>query len=172
MTGRALSLPSMKSLATAYPQEMYPEAVKKIIGGHVNASWIFDTCAIRMSRALNYSNFPIPGPGHSPMKVVSGADKKWYALNHAQLREWIHQVAGPPQIHQKRPNVDRGALNTLMGIIALDIHYAPRPGEHLAPTGHIDLWHGQFIGEISQAGTEDEVFGVATDVQLWTLPAG
>jgi hypothetical protein len=171
MPGTAAHLPPMASLVTAYPHDGGPDVVKKLIGGHVNADWILDTCAIRMSRALNYSNFPIPGPGHSPMKVVSGADGKWYALNHAQLRDWIHQMVGPPQIHQKKPNVDQGPLKALTGLIALDIRYSPRPGETLAATGHIDLWGGQFIGEYSQAGTEDDDFAMATDVQLWVVPA-
>ena len=163
-------LPSMRLLQHAYPHEGGPDVPKKLIGGHVNAPWILDTCAIRMSRALNYSNFPIPGPGHSGMRVVSGADKKWYALNHAQLRDWIHTVVGPPLIHQKKPNIKRADFNLHKGIIVLDIHYTPRAGETTAPGGHIDLWYGMFVGESSQAGTEDEDFGLATDVQFWETP--
>jgi hypothetical protein len=160
----------MKLLSSNYPHEGGPDVPKKLIGGHVDAAWITDTCAIRLSRALNYSNFHIPGPGHSGMKVISGKDHMWYAVRHAELRDWIRQVVGPPQVHQKRPNIRLADFATLKGIIALDIHYAARPGEQNAATGHIDLWFGQFVGEFSQAGTEAEDFAVATDVQLWVTP--
>ena len=163
-------LPSMRLLQLNYPHDGGPDVPKKLIGGHVDAAWITDTCAIRMSRALNYSNFHIPGPGHSGMSVISGKDHMWYALNHAQLRDWIHQVAGPPQLHQRKPNINQADFSALKGIIALDIRYDARPGEHTAPTGHIDLWFGQFVGELSQAGTEADDFAMASDVQFWVTP--
>lgn len=169
-TTAAARLPSMRLLQLAYPHDGGPDVPKKLIGGHVDAPWITDTCAIRLSRALNYANLRIPAPGHSQMKVVSGKDHLWYALNHAQLRDWIHQVAGPPQLHQRKPNIRLSDFSTLKGIIALDIHYAARPGERNAATGHIDLWFGQFVGEASQAGTEAEDFAMASDVQLWVTP--
>ena len=165
-------LPSFRLLNLSYIHDDDYRKPKRDIGGDVNAEWIRDTCAIRMSRALNYSNFPLPAKGHSHMLVVQGADHKWYALRHAELRSWLYQVAGPPQLHQtKKDKISRAFFRGHKGIIALDVPYVPRPGEIAAATGHIDLWDGNgFAGEASQVGTEDSDFSHATDVALWFTP--
>jgi len=50
----AASGPSFDAMRKAYPKGTVAE-VKKLIGGKVNATWITNTCVIRVSRALNYS---------------------------------------------------------------------------------------------------------------------
>ncbi len=83
------SLPSFAMLLDNYPHEGGPEVPKALIGGDVNAAWIHDTCAIGMSRALNYSGFPLPARGKSKMCVLKGGDGLWYAIRVAELKHWL-----------------------------------------------------------------------------------
>ncbi len=53
------SLPDFKKLWDAYPTGAAPD-VKTQIGGRVDADWVANTCAIRLSRALNYAGAPVP----------------------------------------------------------------------------------------------------------------
>ncbi len=166
------TLPSFAVLMSNYPHDGGPEVPKTLIGGEVNAAWITDTCAIRMSRALNYSGFSIPARGHSKMYVVQGGDKKWYAIRVAELKAWLHTQLGPPTISPKRgERIDMSRYTGTKGILALKIHYAPRPGETTAAAGHIDLWDGtQFAGEYSQQGQEADDFAAAEESALWMTP--
>ncbi|ADW68336.1 hypothetical protein AciX9_1274 [Granulicella tundricola MP5ACTX9] len=163
------TLPSFSQMLSNYPHEGGPEVPKTLIGGDVNAAWITDTCAIRMSRALNYSGFPIPAQGHSKMYVVKGGDGMWYAIRVAELKAWLQAKLGPPSVAPVRgQKISMDAYKGRKGILALKIHYAPRPGENTAAAGHIDLWDGtQFAGEYSQQGQEQDDFDVAEDAVLW-----
>ena len=63
------------NMLSAYPKGS-AEDVFNLIGGKVKANNFTNSCAIRLSRSLNYS-------GHSvsyipPNLTVSGNDKKWY----------------------------------------------------------------------------------------------
>ena len=166
------TLPSFAMLISNYPHEGGPEVPKTLIGGEVNVAMVTDTCAVRMSRALNYSGFPIPARGHSKMYVLQGADKMWYALRVAELKAWLQTQLGPPQVAPRRgKKIDMADYTGTKGILALKIHYAARPGETTAAAGHIDLWDGnQFAGEFSQQGQEEEDFNVAQDAVLWVAP--
>jgi hypothetical protein len=64
-------LPTFDHLVKHYPHGD-SETVKQIIGGKVDADWIENTCAIRMSRALNYSGVSIPAKS-AGLNVISGA---------------------------------------------------------------------------------------------------
>ncbi len=165
------TLPSFAQMLANYPHEGGPEVPKTLIGGEVNSAWITDTCAIRMSRALNYSGFPIPA-GHRGLYVVSGGDKKHYALRVAELKTWLQTVLGPANVVPARgQKIDMNNYKGKKGIIALKIHYTARPGETNAAAGHIDLWDGtQFAGEYSQQGEEQGDFDVAQDAVLWVAP--
>jgi hypothetical protein len=87
------TLPSFATLLQNYPHAGGPEVPKALIGGEVNAAWITDTCAIRMSMALNYSGFPIPARGKSAMYVLKGDDGMWYAIRVAELKKWLESTA-------------------------------------------------------------------------------
>jgi hypothetical protein len=57
------TLGSWTDLWNEYPDYIsFPDSseVKKGIGGAVNARWITNTCAIRLSRALNYTGILVP----------------------------------------------------------------------------------------------------------------
>ena len=166
------SLPSFAMLLDNYPHEGGPEVPKALIGGDVNAAWIHDTCAIRMSRALNYSGFPLPARGKSKMCVLKGGDGLWYAIRVAELKHWLATQVGPPHTStHKGPPVSIDKYLGRKGILALKIHYQARPGEATAAAGHIDLWNGLgFAGEYSQQGTESEDFAAAQEAAFWLAP--
>ncbi len=54
-------------------------AVKKRIGGNVDADWIANTCVVRVSRAFNYSGNRIPN-GRASLVTVKGGDQLRYAF--------------------------------------------------------------------------------------------
>jgi hypothetical protein len=53
-------------------------AVKRMIGGGINQPWVTNTCAVRMSRGLNYSNLPVPAnfKGVQPAWLQLSRDRK------------------------------------------------------------------------------------------------
>jgi len=142
-----------------YPKQDVPAEVKKQIGGHVDADWITNTCAIRLSRSLNYSGNPIPS--HFPgMHTVSGADHRWYAYRMQELKNYLAHTLGEPSITATKERegwIDKSLFTGKKGIIAFDIHFADAQG-------HVDLWNGtSYIHEHIQGG----YFTRATKVVLW-----
>jgi len=120
--------------------------VKQMIGGAVNASWITNTCVIRVCRALNYAGAPIPGniPG---LSTVRGGDGKRYAYRVAEFHRFLVN-------HVRAPNIV-GDVQGKKGIIEFVVK-----GWSDA-TGHFDLWDGSQC--LKQA-----YFEQASKVYLWT----
>lgn len=129
-----VSFPDLKSLAdyaaTAgqYPVGS-PESVKTKIGGRVNAGWIVNTCAIRLSRAVNYSEHDIPKDGN---ETISGGDAKQYYYRVSSIREYLEEQFGGYPI---RGNIAADFAGR-KGIIIFEV-----AGWDNA-TGHVDLWNG------------------------------
>jgi hypothetical protein len=149
------------SLDSNYPKADDPEEVKKLIGGAVNAAWITNTCAIRMSRALNYSGMPLPA--HFPgMNTIAGGDHKRYAFRMQELKLWVAHKFGKPTIDLSNParGIDRDAFAGKRGIIVFDIHFSDA-------NGHIDLWDGTTFIHERIAG--HDYFAMATRVVLFGL---
>ena len=65
-----MRLPGFSLLSQNYPNGA-AEEVKALIGGHVNAGWITNTCVIRMSRALNYAGAPITAQQNTSAATTS-----------------------------------------------------------------------------------------------------
>jgi hypothetical protein len=112
-------------------------AVKQMIGGAVDEDWITNTCAVRMSRGLNYSNLPVPAT-FSGLNTVKGGDGKHYAFRVRELRLWLPAATalGKPDVDiNKKQGVDfdKTTLKDMKGIIAFDIHFSDA-------TGHFDRW--------------------------------
>nr|WP_281372377.1 T6SS effector amidase Tae4 family protein [Granulicella arctica] len=128
---------------------------------------------MRMSWMLNHVHIPIPGPHHSVMLVLAGKDvdghKAWYAIRHAEIRQWLTQVLGPPQISKKAKPVPIADFAGHKGIIVLDVAYIQHPGQANA-TGHIDLWDGSSFSESSERGKEQATFNAASRADLWIAP--
>jgi hypothetical protein len=149
------ALPPFPELARNYPKG--PDAgIKRLIGGRVDAAWIDHTCAVRLSRALNYSGVPVPA-NFAGMKTVSGGDGKRYAFQVRGMRPWLEAVFGPPQIRAARPG-DRRQFLGKKGVIAFVIPFSNA-------SGHVDLWDG------AKYTYEDldpqDYFKLATEVELW-----
>jgi hypothetical protein len=136
-------------------------AVKRDIGGSVNEDWIKNTCAIRMSRGLNYSGVPVP-VNFAGMLTVKGADAKHYALRVAEMRRWLPHVLGQPDFDQNKRSgdaFDKSTLSDFKGIIAFDIHFSDA-------TGHLDAWDGKVFSH--EYGASDYWIR-STRITLWRL---
>jgi type VI secretion system (T6SS) effector Tae4 (amidase) len=158
-----MELPAFDVLRKNYP-DGDPEVVKRQIGGKVDAAWITNTCAVRLSRAFNYSGITIPA--HAPhLSVISGDDGKWYAFRMRELKEWIRANFGAPDFDRKKPadgHLDRSSFASARGIVAFDIHFEDA-------SGHLDLWDGKHY--IHESADPRDYFTLATEVALWVPKA-
>lgn len=158
-------LPSYRALWDAYPDYIFytTPQVKKLIGGRVDASWITNSCALRLSRTLNYNSLELPRR-HSKMNVVSGSDKKWYAYRVREIRPWlIHNLGSPPFDLKKKEgeSFDKKSIASKKGIIGFDIRFDDA-------TGHLDLWDGARF--TSEHLTTKDYWLSATRIWIWTTP--
>jgi hypothetical protein len=132
-------LPPFKSLQEHFPATDAP-SVKRLIGGKVNAPWITNACAIRLSRALNYAGqqHRIPKPNNPfGLNVISGSDRLWYAFRYLELVRYTQVFYGKPStVLTGKDAANPAKLTGLTGIIAFDV------GGWGDATGHIDLWNG------------------------------
>ncbi|MEI7870432.1 MAG: type VI secretion system amidase effector protein Tae4 [Candidatus Methylumidiphilus sp.] len=157
------TLPSYETLWVVYPDYVNypnPEDVKILIGGKVNAAWITNTCAIRMSRALNYSGIVLPKSAVG-MNTISGSDKKRYAYRVRELRKWLNVTLDTPvfDITKKAGTVfDKSTIAVFKGIIAFDIAFSDA-------TGHLDLWDGSNI--TSESHMSKNYYDSATRITVW-----
>jgi hypothetical protein len=129
-----IQMPYFEDLTANYPDDPSADAVKKLIGGHVDADWITNTCAIRLSRAFNYTGITLKHHDSPFMHTVSGADHNWYAYRMLELRNWVAAKFGRPALDIKG-TTDRSKFSGVQGVIAFEIHF------HDA-NGHLDLWNG------------------------------
>ena len=162
-----MSVPIQTDLIAHYPGYVAytsPE-VKVLIGGRVDADWITNTCAVRMSRGFNYTGYELPH-GRDGLTVVSGTDEKWYAFRLRELVGWMIDELGPPSF-DLRPGGRTTAPDEFArkpGIILFDIAFGDA-------TGHVDLWDGdQFTSE--RAGLARNFWGRADRIRLWRGAAG
>ncbi len=141
----------------------YPDSatVKKEIGGGVDAGYITNTCAVRLSRGLNYSGQPLPAT-FAGLLMVKGGDGKHYALRVREMRKWLPHVLGSPDFDETKKAgaaFDKSKLAAMKGIIAFDIHFSDA-------TGHLDAWDGTaFSSEYKVA----DYWTPATRITLWSL---
>lgn len=160
-----ITLPTYDVFWQAYPDyEFSPKSdqVKADIGGAVDAAWITNTCAVRMSRGLNYAGVPVPY-GFNGMKTVKGGDGKRYAFRVREMRKWFGARFPKPALDLKKTagtDPDLSTLSTLRGIMALDISFSDA-------TGHLDLWNGAYI--TTEALASKSYLFKATRITLWTL---
>lgn len=134
--------------------------VKSMIGGAVDASWITNTCAVRMSYAMNYIGFPIPR-GFPNLSTVKGGDGMRYAFRVRELRPWLRHTFGAPDFEvKKKANeaFDRSQIMLMVGLIAFDINFSDA-------TGHLDATFGGTFS--SEFGLSKDYFQLATKVSIW-----
>jgi len=159
--------PDFKTLKNCYPQGTADE-VKARIGGAVDASWIENTCAIRMSHTLNCAGIPVP-PRVVDGKVqyIRGQNRDNYIFRVKQLDPEIKKRFGAgvtitAPVGQR--GVDYSPIAGKTGII-----YFNTEGAWDDASGHFDLWDGKQMVERSHAdsATRDRYFSLSKSVTLW-----
>lgn len=155
-----IALSNFAGMWAAYPQGTSAE-VKARIGGAVNADWVTNTCAVRLSRCLNYAGFPLPvkAPGLATLK---GGDGKRYAFRVREVKTYLKAQYGAAQLthaYEGQGGPVPEALRGRRGIICFDV------SGWSDATGHLDLWDGDRCANHGY-------FERADRVHLWTVPEG
>jgi|GEM_PF-241709 len=131
---KVLELPSFEDMAKNYPGSLSSSGVYKLIGGKVyknhlsNPVTYSNSCALRLSRALNYSGAEIP---HIYGQTGSGSDGKWYFYKVSDLKNYLIDTYGPADCTGNASD-----FADKKGII-----FFQNCGWSNA-TGHFDLWNG------------------------------
>lgn len=126
--------------ASIYSPHDTAEIVAKAIGGNVarnirntnEAQRWSNTCAVRLSHALNLSGTQIPKISG---KTVSGTDGRWYFYRIGHVIEFLIARWGRPEIVDYPPH-GGGALAGRKGLIVFQISGFPDA------RGHATLWDG------------------------------
>ncbi len=136
-----------------------PNSIWSLIGGHVemNARDVHgnanNSCAVRMSYALNKSGLSIPkGRG-----AVSGADGKQYFLRVADLQKFLTRALGQPQ--RLAGGSFRGPSGS-SGILSFNIPFKDA-------TGHFTLWNGR---SVIDAKEPYQSWPAPTSALFWRVP--
>ena len=162
--------PSWNNVFKNYPKnssggDLDVSNVCALIGGELSSSGITNACAIRVSRALNYSGITIP---EIVGQTKKGGDGKNYFLYASHLKNWLSKVLGPPDIHKKVSEIGIDPskyYDHLIGIQNRGIYIMkPKSAESFGATGHATLWGG-----LDCIGGKN-YFGAASDVYIWRLP--
>jgi len=159
--------PQFNTLKNCYPQGTADE-IKARIGGNVNADWIENTCAIRMSHTLNCAGIPVPPRVSGGQRQwITGGNRKNYIFRVKQLDPEVKKffgngvtIAAPVG----KRGVDYSAIRGKKGII-----YFNTEGAWDDASGHFDLWDGSQMVEKSHAysATRDRYFSLSKSVTLW-----
>ena len=158
----AKKLAAWTTLWHNYPDYLWfrdSKAVKRSIGGYVDQDYLKNTCAIRLSRTLNYSGFPLPY--WKEMVTKKGADGKRYAIRVSELRKWLLFRLGKPEFDLRKREgdpFDKTRLSTMKGILGFDIRFGDA-------TGHLDLWDGARFS--SEHMMSRPYWKAATRIWLW-----
>lgn len=156
LAGVPRSLPDFDALWDAYPHGN-AAAVKATIGGNVDASWISNTCTIRISRCFNAAGHPLPR-NHAGLTTVRGGDDLRYAFRVREFVKFMNEVYGPPAVVvTAERGISRERFQGRRGLIAFDVKGWPDA------TGHIDLWDGARCANHGY-------FSRAWKVSLWESP--
>jgi hypothetical protein len=144
-------LPDGRTMWQNYPADD-AATVKRNIGGGVDASYITNTCVVRLSAALNAAGHPIPSalPG---LATVAGKDGKRYALRVREIRKYLEATYGPPTYVVAGPSA-KAALAGKRGIILFEV------AGFSDATGHVDMWNGR-------TARYQDFFSEAQEVLLW-----
>lgn len=100
------NLPSWNAFSSAYPNESSAQ-LYGVVGGAVAQAQkdypiqTVNGCALKVSRALNYSGVVIP---NIPGKTLKGADNKFYFLNAKALNAWMRKTFGTSPTNPKHKN--------------------------------------------------------------------
>lgn len=144
--------PTFHQMQAAYPKGSADE-VFELIGGNVEANNFANSCAIRVSRSLNYSGHKV---GYIPPNLtVSGSDGNWYIYRVKELTKYLTSKFGDPNIV-----VHSGPYQTKFkdkkGIIVFEVE------AWSDASGHATLWNGVTCSDKCY-------FPLSKKVMLWEL---
>lgn len=139
-------VPSLSKLLDNYPDgKLDGAAVAVLIGGSVRKHFedpkfaaYKNTCAIRVSRALNYAGQPIPWAGgglpnpymaDKKIRTDGGGDKRHYIYSVYDLRAYLTGKYGQPRKFSAAITQQELAKKGLQGIIVFAFY-------------HADVWKG------------------------------
>ncbi len=156
-------LPAWADLWKEYPNyvKVTSAKVKSDTGGSVDAQHLVNTCAIRLSRTLNYNGIPVPRnfPG---LVTKKGGDGMRYAIRVREVRKWLFKKLGNPGFDMTKKEgdaFDKTKIESFKGIVGFDIRFKDA-------TGHLDLWNGKtFSSEL--AGLANDYWTQATRIWIW-----
>jgi hypothetical protein len=103
------NLPTWDNFISAFPVNTNPsfstpQKMYSAIGGDVANFYVNEntnTCAVRLSRGLNYSGVTIP---HIVNKTFKGADNKYYFIRAADINNWMRLTFGTNDGDPKAPH--------------------------------------------------------------------
>lgn len=146
------SIPYVELLLMEYPHGQAAD-VGVVVGGTVQKNLenpkytaYKDTCAIRVSRTLNYGGDPIPWAGGgldnpfrpgTKVRTDKGGDGKFYIYSTLDMRAYLNTRYGKPK--KFPPTATAADLKGLKGIIAFGFL-------------HIDIWDGDKAARASYFG--------------------
>ena len=149
--------PSFDDMVNNYPGTQSSGDVYNLIGGKVYQNYVSDpvkyanSCALRMSRALNYSGAEIP---FIKGQTGSGSDGKWYFYRVSDLCNYISNRLGW--------TVDMTGSSAAVFANKKGIMLFQDCGWSNA-TGHLDLWDGNGCGNHCY-------WNQCNNASLWVLP--
>lgn len=157
LTFQQQNLPTFTSFKDACPSKYSnAETVCNAIGGNVLTMYNavigqnkkLNTCAIRISRALNYSGVVIPSLPDNPngtKNSVTGADGKNYIINAKVLNTWMRKTFGTNPSNYLRFTSSQGGIKgvnfpiLLANVKGIYSMVAPDSIQSTWGTGHADL---------------------------------
>lgn len=141
-------LPPFDKLVLNYPTTSdYKSVIRDINPKYENEPAYQNTCAMRLSKALNYCNgHEIPKKGG--LYCIIGIDKKRYAIRVKEVKRYLRDTYGPPdyELSAIKGKIDKSKILNQKGIIAFDV-----TGWSDA-SGHFTLWNGT---NLLYAGSHD-----------------
>lgn len=141
-------LPDFQSLSANYPTGSDPqEVIRGINPAYCDNPDYENTCAMRISKALNYC----PGhevPRRNGLLTIPGVDQKRYAIRVRELKRFLLERYGNPQVIYASPMgvIDNCSILGKKGIIAFDV------SGWSDASGHFTLWDGS---DLAYAGGHD-----------------
>ena len=127
----SLTRPAYSSLINHYPYGSVSE-VFNLIGGKVKQNNFTNTCAIRISRSLNYSGLKIDA---IKGETVSGGDGLHYIFRVITLKRYLERQFGKPDFKDAPDNL-KNKMMLYKGIMVVDVD------GWMDARGHATLWGG------------------------------
>ncbi|WP_144284025.1 type VI secretion system amidase effector protein Tae4, partial [Chryseobacterium echinoideorum] len=167
------SLPGRNAFYNAFPKDgtvgMQNTAVYQLIGGNLYnlhqtyPSTYWNACAIRVSRALNYSGHSVPvfKNKFGQQRTEKGADGKNYILDAASMLAYMLKAyPNNPPLHLENKTQEEylQALKGKWGIYIM----LPKPNVNFGATGHADFF--SYSGCLSHC-----YFQNAKEIYFWEL---